>query len=711
MRLVLLWGIVGIFAPFSHTHATAQPEIPPPYELVAENDAFQLYVDSSTLAFKLVNKRSGYLWHSGIDDPQDGDRLNSSWRAFAKSGISIQYLDKRATDSRASLTNSEHTLSVHPIEQGISADLAFTKYGIHLQVQLQLEADGVRVAIPALSIREENPEYRLAKVLLYPFLGATRGSSIKGYMFLPDGIGSLVDYADTTKATNMFYGRYYGADLGILGAMPYRFSTTPPMPISYPVFGAVHEEGQNAFLSVVEKGASYGEVHMHPAGIITNFNFIYNAFIYNETYFQATNRSGAGITTVQRNTNSFDAIVHYRFLTGDSASYVGMAHSYQHYLLDNGLLPHLTATNPNIGIRLEFLGGDKEQVVLWHRFIPMTTIPQINATLDSLAIPNPQVIYYGWQPLGATTMPPPTLSIESSLGDVNALNTLANRLSMEGGSFALYLEPQVAIWGEGGYSTRHELAMAITNVAIEGYGRTYSYYFTQEALQSRFLELAHSLTSYPAIGLALDEIGSILYSDFRNNPPFNREQTIHAYQALLQNSPVSLALYSPNDYLWQFAHAYYDMPLGDNGYSYTTRTVPFLPIVLSGYMPYYGSPLNFSSNHQDDLLRHVEYGIYPSYFITQEPTANMINTRSSWIYTSAYAQWGEHIRSTYAWMNALLAPVHGQAIVSHAPLTTGVFVTTYANGKQIIVNYTDSPVPYQGVIIPAKDALLVEGGL
>ena len=134
------------------------------------------------------------------------------------------------------------------------------------------------------------------------------------------------------------------------------------------------------------------------------------------------------------------------------------------------------------------------------------------------------------------------------------------------------------------------------------------------------------------------------------------------------------------------------MPLGDNGYIYTSDAVPFLPIVLAGYVPYYGTALNFSSNPQDDLLRHVEYGIYPSYFLTHEATASMLNTPSTWIYTSSYAQWGEEIRRTYQWMNALLAPVRGQEIVAHQELAEGVFATTYANGTADHCQLYRSPV-------------------
>jgi hypothetical protein len=711
MRLVILSFLLVILAPSALVTADVPPEgIPPSYQMMAENEQFQLYVDSSTLAFKLLDKRSNYLWHSGLDELIEGDRLNRSWQAFALSGISIEYLDARATNNRISISSATHTLELADIEEGLSATVRFDDFGITLGISLQLEAEGLRLEIPFTSIRQENPEFRLAKVYVYPFLGSTRGSNIPGYMLLPDGVGSLVRYSDSTKAQNMFYGRYYGSDLGMIDALALNEEIIPPSPISFPVFGVVHGEGQNAFFSVVEKGAAYGEVQMHPAGVITNFNFIYNAFIYNETYFQATNRSGAGVTTVQRQTNSFNAVIHYRFLTGDAADYIGMAQSYQGYLLDNGVLARNEEPNPNIGVRLEFLGGDKERILLWTRFVPMTTIAQVNTILDELQIPNAELIYYGWQPQGAFTMPPRSVEVEGSLGSLGDLSALAERIAADGGHFSLYLEPQVALRREVGYSTRSDLAMAITNVAVGGIGRHfYNYYFSFDALQERYSPLAANIASELAAGLALDGIGSVLYSDFRDENPRNREAAIEAYQTLLSESPVRLSFYRPNDYLFGLAQAYYDMPLGDNGYVYTTETVPFLPIVLAGYIPYYGSTLNFSSNLQDDLLRHVEYGIYPSYFLTHEPTANMLNTASAFtIYTSSYAQWGEEVRSSYQWMNALLAPVRGQEIIDHKTLAEGVYATTYANGRQIIVNYTELPFVYAETTVEAKNALLLE---
>ncbi|MCC6604992.1 MAG: hypothetical protein IT327_17425 [Anaerolineae bacterium] len=684
--------------------------IPASYDLLAENENFQLYANQETLAFKVVDKRSGYVWHSNLDEIAEDDRLNRTWTAFAQSGISIDYLDEKATDERASITNTEHTIDFQTTDDGFAATVHFVDPSITLTVMVKLEADGVRVEVPRESIKEEDPAFKLGLLYVYPFFGAVRDDSMPGYMFIPDGAGTLIRFAAETKARNMFYGRYYGADLGMLGELPYDPLVNRPFKLSLPVIGMVHQEQANAYIQVVEKGAAYGEVHAHPAGVITNFNFMYNAFVYNQSYFQATNRSGAGVTTLQPNTNDFDVTIHYRFLTGEASDYVGMARSYQAYLLEKGLLPTVADPDNDIGIRLEFLGGEKEKVLFWFRSIPMTTVAQMQAILANLQVQNPEVVYYGWQPGGAASMPPSSLRLDRKLGRLNELNELVEEITAVGGRLFLYLDPQAALRDdETGYSPRYDLAMSITNINLKGYNRfKVNFYLNDAALNGRYTDLSNDLTAELDAGWALDGIGSTLYTDFKPSHFINREQTIQLYQTILAENNVATSFYQPNDYLFGHMQAYYDMPLGDSGYIYTSETVPFLPIVLSGYVPYYGTTLNFSSNLRADLLRHADYGVYPSYFLTQEVTANILNTPSNWIYTSSYDQWGDEVESTYAWLNNLLGPVKGAHIVARQPLADGVVVTRYSNGRQIIVNYNNTPYSANGLSVPALDAIVTE---
>ncbi len=697
--------------PRATAHFPAQPLNAsfPGYALIGENDKFQLYLNESTLAFKVLDRRSGYVWHSNLDEVGENDRLNRTWTAFARSGISIDYLDQKATRIRASITNTNCAIAIEPIEQGAAATVQFLDPSITLTLRVQLEPDGVHVQVPFDAIREADPAFKLGLLHVYPFLGATRDDETPGYLFIPDGSGTLIRFAAQTKAKNMFYGRYYGADLGMITAVPYDPSINRPFKIAIPVTGMVHGEKANAFIAIVEKGAPYGEIQAHPAGIITNFNFLYNAFIYNESYFQATNRAGAGVTTLQPRTNRFDISIHYRFLTGAESDYVGMANSYQAYLVAQGALRPMAATDNNIGIRLEFLGAEKEKILFWYRAIPMTTVAQMGAILADLPVRNPEVVYYGWQPLGASTMPPRSLRLERSLGRMAELRELAEWVTAVGGNFYLYLDPQAALKNERGYSARRDLAMSITSFNLEGYNRNKeNYYLNYQAMSQRYVSLSAHLSRELPAGLALDGIGSTLYSDFKRGQFLNRADAIQQYRALLAQSNVPLAFFMPNDYLFDYMQAYFDIPITNSGYLYATEAVPFLQIVLAGHVPVYGPPLNFSANTRRDLLRHADFGVYPSYFLSEEVTAKMLNTRSNWIFTSSYGQWGDEVRQTYQWLNSLLGPVKGQRVVARQTLADGVFATTYANGKQLIVNYNNAPFVGANFTVEGQDALLRE---
>jgi hypothetical protein len=683
--------------------------------LVGENAKFQLYANAETLAFKVVDRRSGYVWHSNLDEKMPSDRLNKTWTAFATSGISIDFVDQKVNEKRASITSAEHTIEFQQTGQGFLAHLTFSEPSISLSVSVQLNERGVSVEIPFASLHEADPAYRLGTLHVYPFFAATRVDDVPGYLFIPDGSGSLIHFAAETKAKNMFYGRYYGADLGMLGSLPYDPTTQPPHKISIPVIGMVHGEGENAYLAIVEQGASYGEFRAHPAGIITNFNFLYNAFTYNASYFQATSRSGAGVTVLQPSTNPFDVKINYRFLTGGQADYVGMARSYRDYLIEQDELSRTVTPGSDIGIRLEFLAGDKERVLFWDRMIPMTTISQMRAILDDLQVKNPQVVYYGWQPDGASSMPPKTFKLDGSLGTPGELAALIGDVQATGGQFNLYVDPQAAFWDEPGYSTRSDLAVAIINENIIGYNRDKVNFFRNFASLSQFYtSLNQDVWRAVGAGLALDGIGTNLYSDFKDGNFISREQAIQQYRALLaadgSDNLVALrsAFYRPNHYLFRYMQAYYDIPVTDSGYIYTTATVPFLQIVFAGMIPFYGPALNFSSNLQEDLLRYADFGVYPSFFVSEGATARILNTRSNWIFSSAYTQWGDEIKRTYQWLNDRLGPVYGQEIIARQQLAPGVYATTYANGKVVIVNYTAQPAALDGVTVNGKDAVLSE---
>ena len=108
------------------------------------------------------------------------------------------------------------------------------------------------------------------------------------------------------------------------------------------------------------------------------------------------------------------------------------------------------------------------------------------------------------------------------------------------------------------------------------------------------------------------------------------------------------------------------------------------------------------------MLRHADFGAYPSYFLSEGVTADILLTHSSWIYSSSYDQWGPEVEESYLWLNNLLQPVKGAEIVGRENLAEDVVATTYSNGMQIIVNYGEGPFTAGDLFVNGRDAAIRE---
>ncbi|KAF0227590.1 MAG: hypothetical protein FD133_511 [Erysipelotrichaceae bacterium] len=682
--------------------------IPTTYQKISENTTFVLYANSETLAFKVLDKRSGYVWHSNLDEVTEADKLNKTWTAFAQSGLSMDYITSKATSKRLDITRDNPNINFTTSSNGFSAKVSYAVYGLGYTINVSLEEKGIHVEIPKSSIVQSMiNDYRIDTIHVYPFFGSTILDNVPGYFFIPDGSGALLRFSKETKANTMFYGRYYGNDLGMFSENTYYNSINPAYDLSLPIYGMVHGVNQHAYTVIVEKGSAYGRLRLHPAGVTTQFNFAYNSFIYNEAYFQATNRSGAGVDALQKKTNEFDVSMHYRFLDSVNSDYVGMALDYQDYLADKNELKQNVQADEHIGIKLEFLGGEKTRFLFWDIPHTVTTLPQMKAILEDLKVNgvfNPEVIYYGWQPLGASHMMPTSFNLESKLGSLSTLKSLISWIDENKGTFSLYVNPQIAIRNASGYSTRTDLAMSITNKNLLSFDRNkVNYLFNLKNVSKRLLGV--DKVNIDEIELAIGTMGYDLYSDFKSSNFLNREDAISAYRQIWDTVKHPLSFYKPNDYALKYTRNIYDIPVTNSGYVYTSDTVPFLQIALSGHINMYSTALNFSSNILFDRLRLVDFNVYPSFFLTHEATSKILDTRSNWIYSSAYKQWGSEIASTYMWMDNLLSQVKGAKVIERTIPRVGLSVIDYSNGQSIVVNYTDQDILFEGHQVKAFDAI------
>ena len=108
----------------------------------------------------------------------------------------------------------------------------------------------------------------------------------------------------------------------------------------------------------------------------------------------------------------------------------------------------------------------------------------------------------------------------------------------------------------------------------------------------------------------------------------------------------------------------------------------------------------FFANTQNELLRMVDYGIYPNFYVSNESAQLLLNTDSSNIYTSKFSDWSNEIIRQYHYLNEGLKHVIGAHVVKREVIQPGFVLNTYSNGVKIYVNYSGHSYIHVGHTIP-----------
>ncbi len=118
----------------------------------------------------------------------------------------------------------------------------------HLALEYVLTEDGMQVTLPADSLVYDESLYVINYVDLLPYLGTGKVAE-GGYLFYPDGSGTIVEFADFASSTVSFSASVYGIDHAY-----YNITGQHAESIALPVFGTVDEEYTYSFEDPYEAG-------------------------------------------------------------------------------------------------------------------------------------------------------------------------------------------------------------------------------------------------------------------------------------------------------------------------------------------------------------------------------------------------------------------------------------------------------------------------
>ncbi len=677
-----------------------------------ENESLTLAIDTQTLDLTVTDKASGKTFSSQVDTTVT--KLNKDWTAFLSSSIVLDVTEGTSVKSKqVALASGNVEVSVTPVENGLDAALDFTKICQKLTVRFRLEGDSLTVTIPGDSIVEYG-ETRLCGLYLLPSFGATFRDEHAGYIFVPEAAGALINFADGTSSGSTPYSkRIYGTNAGVDKSVIYELNR-PAEQITLPVYGMAYTDENLGYLAIVEKGSEAAEIMAYPAGVITQFNWAAAHFTLRETYIAQTTRA-LGLSSRESKAYLRDMSVRFCLLNGEDADYAGMARRYRAQLEQDGAIASAdTAYRP----RLDFLGAESTDFLLWNSVEKMTTVRQMAEILDAYTaggVESPLVIYRGWQPGGQTwSLGSGDVSLEGKLGREAEIEALAEEVREKGGRFFLALDP-VKANPDRMYNMRVDVVRTIGQTIAEtqtGKEHTPMLYYLTPSRSAEILRALAEKWRGKVDGVALMTLPDTLYSYYSRGGNHSRGETLAAYQAILSEQDMTLALENPlAGYLAQ-TDLVIDLPLDTTSYSFLSAQVPFLPMVLSGHVPYYSQWLNFESNARRALLKLVEYGAYPSWILTGEDVQPLIHTNSSDVFTAQWDVMLPAVQSVDGALREMHAKLGGAAIADHQLLDGDVARVVYDNGMSVIVNYRRSAWTQDGLTVPAQSWVLLdaEGG-
>ena len=691
-------------------------------------DTWELYLSEPNLAMVLRNRETGVLLASTLNDHTAQGKLNKTWTGYTYSGVVLDVLTGSSKNyKQADLVRDEHTIAYTYRPDGFTADIFFTEYGAGLSVEVSLageHGDELLVRVPDASIREEQEGVYIATVSLCPMFGATYMDQEPGYMLVPDGAGALIRLTDKeerfpTGYSQMIYGTDYGFTEG--GAAYYLWdeyeTTVSPHRVILPVFGMAHTGEHAGFLGYVEQGETRCSVEAHPNGAMrVSYNRCFAKFLLRDVYKQPLNQSGSTkMDMVEKDRIHHDMAVRYFLLAGDQADYTGMAVRCREYLLDTG---RVKAGDTAYRTRIDFIGSDREKFLVGTRPVVMTTAEEASEILRELqlaGVTSTLVVYRGWQNGGLYGLPVSSFSADGAIGGNDAVRRLHSEVSRMGGQLCLYVDALRI--NASTTSFTYDAAKMVNKTTLKEQSRKpvfpLFYYLLPNKAAEGLKRLAADLRKNGIAAMAVGGITDHLFSYSARDVQYSRDDSAAAYRDALDGAaePVSLALEEPIACQWDAMSAFLNMPLDGSDYMYIDEEVPFLPLVLRGVLPLYGDYVNFEANKTEFFLRMAETGVYPSFCLTREDTSALIYTNSNNLYSTQYTAWRDTVTAYDKALRGLAAETEGTVILRHEKLGDGSLRrVTYANGAVVWVNYSDTEVRTDGVIVPPLSWTVVPKG-
>lgn len=593
-------------------------------------------------------------------------------------------------------------------------------------LEYRLEGDKLVVTIPADKIVETGSG-RLSNIDLLSYFGAG-GTGEEGYIFVPNGSGSLI-YFNNGKKSERYNQYVYGMD-----ELSQTYTVVEDLEKArLPVFGIKRDN--SAVFAEVTSGDALSNIIAQVSGDTNSYNYVHSSFMLRGSeivsMFGVTG-SSADLPTLEKDIYDLDLTVSYSFLEKEAASYSGMAGYYRNELISRGELVRKEEES-SIPFYLDIVGGVKmQQSILGIPYLSvyaMTTFDEAGKIADSLmkgGISNLRVNYLGWFNGGYYHDVPKQVKVERKLGgrkDLKALNNKLNeagavlygdvafqRVSWESDHFNYKLESSLWYSGYPVFFGRVNPA-TLTQTSSLGYYEIMFNILSPKYLVRYVDKFRKAMDKVDVSGISLRDLGDVLASDRKRTNIINRQeakQIVLGQFTALDQEFGHLMVNGGNSYTWAYASDLTNVPSGHNPFYIVDEEVPFYQMVIHGYIDYTSGAINLSDSYdkQQIVLRMIEFAAAPHFTFSWEESSKIKYSAMNSFYSTQYLTWMDDAEEIYQRTNEVLKKVVNSAVAEHVILGDGIRKITYDNGVVIYINYNDTGVTAENISIPAKSYVM-----
>lgn len=224
---------------------------------------YSLWMNALNAAVCLADEKTGNTWWTNPIAPKLDVFTTDAAIEEMRAQLVVRYYNEdkvvKTVNTVQCLEND--TVQISHIPDGFQAVYDFTgpEENFSLTLQYTLTGDRLQVALPAGGI-EERGSARISEVDVLPhFLSGNRDE--EGYLFLPDGAGALMTFADYKPNAAPYRQTVYGRDT----AVSLQYEEGKPLTASLPVLGMVKEGA--GLLAVIEGNAAAAVLSAVPTGV------------------------------------------------------------------------------------------------------------------------------------------------------------------------------------------------------------------------------------------------------------------------------------------------------------------------------------------------------------------------------------------------------------------------------------------------------------